>query len=175
MDFNLDINGFHIKVIINDIYSYGIVRYRGSKNIKARDFMELWIDHVLLSLYKPERSIFLSVNNTWLLRHVYNGEEIIRELLEIYQEGLRMPVRFFPETSLAYAEKVNTKGHETALSYARDKWINRFGKTQESDDPYYRFCFGESDPLDETFFEFAKTIFKPLLEYTQIGNSNGDI
>lgn len=175
VDFNLDINGFHIKVIINDIYSYGIVRYRGSKNIKARDFMELWIDHVLLSLYKPERSIFLSVNNTWLLRHVYNGEEIIRELLEIYQEGLRMPVRFFPETSLAYAEKVNTKGHETALSYARDKWINRFGKTQESDDPYYRFCFGESDPLDETFFEFAKTIFKPLLEYTQIGNSNGDI
>ncbi|HOV91175.1 MAG TPA: exodeoxyribonuclease V subunit gamma [Syntrophorhabdaceae bacterium] len=166
IDFHIEINGFKINVRINDLYKYGIVRYRGSNNLRARDLLELWIDHVLLSLYQPEKAIILSMNEIYSFRQVDKSNEIIKKLLEIYQEGMKMPIRFFPEISFAYAKNLKKNGNESsALSSARNKWENQYYENQKSIDLYYRFYFGESEPFDKIFCELAKTIFYPLLEY----------
>jgi len=49
------------------------------------------------------------------------------------------------------------------LRAARSKWSTDYGFA-EGDDPYYRLCFGESDPIDSEFAQLAEAILRPLLE-----------
>jgi exodeoxyribonuclease V gamma subunit len=86
-------------------------------------------------------------------------------------QGLTAPIHFFPETSLFYVQKIrNLKiTREKALSGAKFKWHgddydNNFA---ERDDPYYLRCFGNMDPIDETFEEVAKQVYEPLLDHLE--------
>ncbi|MCX8109809.1 MAG: exodeoxyribonuclease V subunit gamma, partial [Syntrophorhabdaceae bacterium] len=177
IDFTISIDEFKIKVRIEDIYSLGIVRYRCSNKIKAKYIIELWIDHVLMNLYKPEKSFYLSMNETHSFKPINNGEDIIKSLLKVYEEGIKTPISFFPETSFRYAEQLKKKGHGAALASAKNKWKNenKEGEPAESEDPYYRFCFGDYEPLDEAFTEISNTVLEPLLEHMDQGYENGNI
>jgi hypothetical protein len=42
------------------------------------------------------------------------------------------------------------------------KWRTEFGRS-EGDDPYYRWCFRDLNPLDEAFCETAEAVWTPLL------------
>jgi len=165
IDFSIDLDDFRIKIRIDDIYSPGMVRYRCSSKIKAIYIIELWIDHVLMGLYSPNRSFYLIMDETHSFKPPEKPRDIIKELLEIYRQGIKMPINFFPETSFSYAEQLYKKGHDAALVSAKNKWKNDRNEEAESDDPYYRFCFGDSDPLDETFTEMARVICGPLIEH----------
>lgn len=80
----------------------------------------------------------------------------LETLLELYGEGLREPLRFFPRTAAAYARKKE-------LSAARTVWEGE--RFPENDDPYYRLCFGAIDPLDREFERIAQAVFGPLADH----------
>jgi exodeoxyribonuclease V gamma subunit len=80
--------------------------------------------------------------------------------------GLRRPLRFFPESSLAYAEQT-AKGDddEKAMRAAKGKW-DAF-EFAEKDDVHYDLCFRQIDPLDAEFCELAIAIFAPMLKHEE--------
>jgi exodeoxyribonuclease V gamma subunit len=87
-------------------------------------------------------------------------------LLNIYWEGLRKPLHFFPESSLAYAEQTaKGTGPEKAMRTAQSKW-NAF-EYSEKEDSYYNLCFGQIDPLDAEFRELARAVFEPMLKHEE--------
>jgi exodeoxyribonuclease V gamma subunit len=81
-------------------------------------------------------------------------------ILDLYREGLAMPLRFFPESAFAYAHK-----GEWRLDRARNKWEKGFFADGEGDNPYYRLCFGQEDTLDSEFERIARTLFEPMIQH----------
>jgi exodeoxyribonuclease V gamma subunit len=87
----------------------------------------------------------------------------LQELLGCYEAGLQCPLPFFPSTSEAYVRaNIAGKSRREAVAAARRRWQSDFGHS-ESNDPYYRCCFGDRDPLDDEFCNIAETVWVPLL------------
>ncbi len=130
--------------------------------------MDVWIDHVALncagnSKY-PLESIFARIGSSMSFTPLADAHSELRNLLSYYCKGMTEPLRFFPETSAKYAERITkNQSHEVALQAARSDWEGSdFGRS-EKDDPYYRICFGNIDPLDDAFALIAKDIFTPMI------------
>ncbi|HPU29142.1 MAG TPA: exodeoxyribonuclease V subunit gamma [Syntrophorhabdaceae bacterium] len=165
MDFKVEVNNFHVSVRLEEIYSYGLIRYRTSKDIKARYLIDLWIDHLFFNLFAENSSLFLSMEKKYIFKPVDNARELITRLLMVYDEGLKSPIKLFPETSYTYAKQLKKKGeHIYAIESARDKWDKNDFLNIESIDPYYQVCFKGVDPLDDDFIHLSKEVFGPLVE-----------
>jgi exodeoxyribonuclease V gamma subunit len=90
-------------------------------------------------------------------------------LLKAYAAGLSQPLKFFPESSWAYAETVlvKRKPKNAGMEEARKVWEGSdFGERPgERDDPYFSICFRNADHLDAEFQEIAEDIFAPLFAH----------
>jgi len=132
--------------------------------IKAKDRMRGWIEHLVLNAFAPEgypaESLLLMKDAGLIFGRVESAAEILRSILAIYWQGLKMPLRFFPESSLEY---VLTGGD---LERARRKWDGGFSGRGEGEDPYFRTCFGgEDDPFTGDFVTLARELFTPMVEH----------
>jgi exodeoxyribonuclease V gamma subunit len=61
---------------------------------------------------------------------------------------------------MEYAHK-----QEWRLDKARKRWTDSHYLTGEGEDPYYRICFGESDPFNEDFEGTARKLLGPMLQH----------
>ena len=101
---------------------------------------------------------------------IERAPELLQALLDLYWKGLTRPLKFFPKTSLAYAEAVlKLKPGESvnrALEKARPEWEgNAYTRSRgEKKDAYLDRCFGSTDPLDEEFQQIAEAVYQPLLD-----------
>lgn len=84
---------------------------------------------------------------------------LLETLLTRYWQGLSMPLRFFPRSSLAYA------GKET-LDAARREWRDDTYNNHpgEGSDPAILRCFGTSNPFDEEFCSLAVELLRPMIQ-----------
>lgn len=164
IDFNMEVNNFNISIRLEEIYGYGLIRYRASKDIRARHLIDLWIDHLFFNLFGENSSLFLSIKQKCNFMPVDDARELISRLLVVYNEGLKAPIKLFPETSYAYTKHLKEKGDYNALKSARGKWEGNDFQYTESKDPYYQVCFKGIDPLDEAFVQLAKEVFGPLVD-----------
>lgn len=166
IDFNVELNNFRIDVRLDEIYAKGIVKYRASKVISAKYLIELWIDHLFFNIYKDNKnSVFLSMEKKYFFKPVDHAKELMIRLLRVYEEGLRSPIKLFPDTSYNYILKLKTKEYTDALNSAREIWEREnLYKRPEKDDPYYFICFKDQDPLDQEFIYLSKEVFGPLVE-----------
>jgi len=98
---------------------------------------------------------------------VAEADRILAALLGVYRRGLQEPLPFFPESSRAYFEKLaDGAGNEPqALAAARRHWRGSDYAPGESDNPYHRLCFGDSEPLADDFKRLAVAVFQPLFEH----------
>lgn len=96
---------------------------------------------------------------------VENGREILASLLGLYWQGLRRPLRFFPRSSLDYAEMLlnGQKSREEALARASRTWEGNGYQGGEREDLYFDLCFRTLYPLDSEFERIAGVVFNPLL------------
>jgi len=150
-------------------YEHGVIHFRPAK-VKANDRLQIWITHLFLHLAPDSeglrQSIYMGEDMTCKYPHLANPEENLAKLLAIYWEGLHHPLRFFPRTAAAYAEAIfNGKGKEAAMNAALGKWDGYMEKERE--DPYFRICFQDTDPLDEAFHELSLSIFGPILAFEE--------
>ena len=171
IDVHQDIAGFQINGRIDHLYRNGLLHYRYA-GLKAKDYLQLWINHLVLNLRVerdyPDQSTLVGRDRAWHFVPVENAESIFEQLLNIYWKGLSKPIKFFPETSWCYAEQIIKKGksQEEAIRAAGRVWsISDYGHG-ESDDRYYQRCFGDMDPLDDEFKQLSVMILEPIFRHT---------
>jgi exodeoxyribonuclease V gamma subunit len=178
LDFQIDVGGFSLSGSLDHVFKETMIRYRYAR-LKGKDMVVSWIHHLVLNCVAAEgypRCTLLAGLNEKTGRErrrvfyeyapVKEGERILEELLRRYGEGLREPLRFFPEASWQFAQHrlAKEKPPEAALEQARQTWKGGEWSRGESQDPYYQLCFGEKDPLDSSFEEIAVEVFEPLLK-----------
>ena len=159
---------FMVRGEIRQLTAAGLLHFRCA-NLKAKDRLRLWIQNVLLNAAFPAgqfgRAVLVGRDEAPAFAPLPNAPKILAELLDLYWQGLRQPLKFFPQTSLAFAEaKLNSKA-KNPLSTARSKWSgNEFmGVSGEGDDDGYDLCFRGAEPLDDEFQQIALKIYEPLL------------
>ncbi|MEK7990147.1 MAG: exodeoxyribonuclease V subunit gamma [Thiotrichaceae bacterium] len=151
------------------------LQYRCSK-LKAKDFIKLWLQHLLLNAAKqdnlPKHSILIGTDKQYQASPVPESQEILARLVQIYQDGLRQPLYFFPETSMEFIKTMQNpkKSNDDALQAAIKRWQGSQYKPGECLDPYYELCFANDETLpveQEAFKIVAQQFYEPLFKYVR--------
>ena len=160
---------YHLTGRIEHCYENGVIHFRPAK-VNAIDRLQIWITHLFLHLAPDSEglrpSIYMGEDMTCRYPSLADPGEILSKLLAIYWEGLHHPLCFFPRASFAYAEAIfSGKDEAAAMNAALGKWDGYLEKEREN--PYFRICFQNIDPLDATFAELSLNIFSPILTFEE--------
>ncbi|MEY2410007.1 MAG: exodeoxyribonuclease gamma subunit [Verrucomicrobiota bacterium] len=139
--------------------------------IKGKDLIVAWVLHLLNQAGggAPGERTFLigeKARGRSAVKFLPVGDPagILSNLLEIYWSGLSAPLKFFPATSLAFADAEPEMANAAAIK----AWhSDEYGRRDDSDE-YFALCFAGADPLDTTFALFARSIFAPLLQHEEV-------
>ena len=157
LDVDLRIGDFTIRGRISDIWADRLIRYRSAK-LGGKDIVKIWIEHLVLNCLGidgyPLESALVMKDDVLRLGPTPECASHLSRLLSLYWEGLHRPLKFFPKSSLEYADSGK-------LNNAAGIWNHR--KYPEKDDLYFNLCFGGIDPLDEEFMATAQAVFSPCL------------
>ncbi len=102
-----------------------------------------------------------------LLEPIADPAAHLAALLDLYWQGTRRVLHFFPKSALTYVEKLRAgKSEDEALRAARRIWEGDDFQTTppESADVYHQLAFRDTDPLDVEFTAAAATVFAPMFE-----------
>ncbi len=160
LDFDFPLGGFRLAGKIDNIRTDRMLRYRCAK-MKGKDQVRTWIEHLVLNLLQKEgyprgTTLLMTDGAADFMRVDYAGG-ILGDILRLYFEGLTTPLKFFPESSMEYGKK-----QEWNLDRARRKWESGYA-AGEGEDPYFRLCFGRTDPFDADFERVSRTLLEPLI------------
>ena len=128
--------------------------------MKARDRLDLWVEHLLLNALAPpgypRESLLICNDLAMSLAPLENAAELLADLLALYRDGLARPLPFFPQVSWLYL----TEGMEKAE--ARWTASDHAPYPAESAEPSISICFGDTNPLSREFRELSQRVFEPL-------------
>jgi len=164
---DLALSGFRITGKITGLYPGGLIRHE--LRDRERDRLTFWITHLILDcLGEAPLSPAVSALCTEKLNCIYkcppDSRGVLRDLLDVYWQGLKRPLPFFPRSSWAYAEALS-KDIENPVEQASKKW-EQGDYYADLDDPYIHRCFALSDPLEGAEFdELARKLIGPALEH----------
>lgn len=175
---DLVLGEFRLAGEIRRLTARGSLHYRCA-NIKARDLLRLWIQHVVLNAAHPGQpgcgAVLVGRDRVLAAPPLARAPKLLAGLLEFYWKGLTRPLKFFPQTALAYTEaavaRATGKSKQDPVTVAQRKWNgDPFTEAPgECEDHYFDLCFRNRDPLDEEFDEVARAVFEPLLaELTEV-------
>lgn len=166
LDVDLGIGGFRLYGRLNQIWPERMYRYRCAKT-KAKDLIRCWIEHLVLNAAGvegyPRGSMLIMADKCASFTPVADPQTLLQSILELYWQGLRTPLPFFPESALAYAgSKIPWD-----LGKARAKWKDDSYNDipGEGSDPCFRLCFGKLDPFDAEFERISRLLLEPLLRH----------
>ena len=170
LNVDLPLGEFRLTDRLTGLTPTGWVGYRLA-SMKAVDYLDLWLHHLALNAVAPEgvipQSHWVAEDKDVILDPVEQPELQFRALLELYWEGSRRLLHFFPKSALAYVERFHAdQDADKALWSARKAWEgDEFRRSKaERDDAYYRLAFRDTDPLDAEFARLAAAVFEPLFE-----------
>ena len=166
------LSGYNLSGRLTGIYDNGVVHYRYAKT-KGRDLIRTWIYHLAYCHGNPPfgngNSILICKDAIWKFDPVAEPLQVLKDLLDVYWQGLSEPIHFFPDSALAYIQKLqkNPDSQQSALAQAKGKWFGNDFAKGEGTDPYYQLSLGTDDPIDEKFQELALQILEPLIHHCQ--------
>lgn len=175
---DLVLGEFVITASFNRVTPAGLLFYRPAK-IKAKDLIRAWVEHLLWQAAHPRstqgQSVVVGTESVWKLAPVDEPLPALETLLELYWTGLSQPLRFFPESSWAFATAdfkarhgAGGKSKKTLIEQAHEKWNgNDFAAAGECEDDYFSMFFRDESALDEEFMAQARAVFGPLLEVAE--------
>jgi exodeoxyribonuclease V gamma subunit len=150
--------------------------------LKPKDLVRAWVQHVVWNALPRDGRERVSIlvgeetnrgRTASRFRPLADASRLLEELLELYWRGLREPLKFFPVSSLAFVKSEcrnsgrNVDPRKDPLAKARVEWAGNDFRRGESDDEYFKLCFGGVDPLDEEFMKIARQVFLPMLEHEE--------
>ncbi len=168
LNVDLPLGEFRLTDRLTGLTPTGWIGYRLA-SMKAGDYLNLWLHHLALNVVAPAgvalQSHWVAEDRDVILEPVENPERRLQALLELYWQGSRRLLHFFPKSALAYVERLRKEQDaDKALWTARKAWEGdeyREGSA-ERDDAYYQLAFRDTDPLDAEFVELALAVFEPL-------------
>jgi len=169
LDFEFELDGFTLSGRLDRIWPTGVINYRCAK-MKSKYQISAWLQHLALNIIRPEGyplvSFLFMTDRVFSLKPAEDARAILKTLLDYYWKGLSEPLRFFPESSFAYADKL-----EYRVDRANNAWKPNYDKSGkgEGEDPAFRLCFGKSAPFDVEFEEISRAVMEPMIK--NIGSS----
>ena len=169
IDVDVEIAGFKVTGRIDGIWPGNRLAFHFAGD-KAKYRLALWVDHLMVNLLQkrgyPLVSRLLTEKKAWTFIAVDTARDILEALLQTYWEGLKEPLRFFPESSLRLVERMNKgEAQPVALEAALQAWRGNDFVPGEATDPYLNLCFGRVNPVADPFAGLALRVFQPLLEH----------
>ena len=154
-------NRIHLHATIDNCQGGTHLRWRCA-GLRGKDRLALWLDHLLLNAANtdgyPLHSKMIANDATLELMPLENAAETLSDLLELYCEGMKRPLRFFPETSWTYLKEGQ---HKSEICWRGDA---RLGLRGECSNQAVQLCFGGKEPWGEEFSSLAAQIYGPLAD-----------
>jgi exodeoxyribonuclease V gamma subunit len=154
-------NNLQLRALLENCQSGTHLRWRCA-GMKGKDRLLIWLDHLLLNIAKadgyPLQSKMMASDTVLELPPVEHAAEILSDLLDLYCEGMRRPLRFFSETSWHFLREGQPKA-ETCW-----RGDQRRGLPGECDNQSVLLCFGNEEPWGEEFCRLAERVYGPLIE-----------
>lgn len=165
---DLDIDGFNLYGTADNIYGEKAIFFRYA-SAKGMDLLNAWITHLALcaSGNFTGETLLISKSGIFSWKHISGSREILLTLIDIYEEGMTIPLPLFPKSSLKFAGTFfdGKKGEPgiRAFKAAASTFRNSF-TGGDSDDPYVRKFFGDSYNLSDQFRKYTLKVYTPLFE-----------
>ena len=119
VDFDFTTAGFRVTGRVGQIWPRHLLRYRCAA-VKAKDRLDIWIDHLLLQSREipgyPSRSVLLAKESGWSFRPVANAPEIFHQLLNYYWEGLSDHCLSFRKVPMPMQSDASREGRKRTRS-----------------------------------------------------------
>jgi exodeoxyribonuclease V gamma subunit len=157
----------------------GLVRYTVA-SFKPKYLLDAWVEHLALLAGAPAgvapQTRLVTKDRTWLFGEVSDPHDTLASLVQLYAEGRREPLPFFPASS--YEWVANAADPDKAWRKAADAWqgsefLSRIGLLCESEDPANRIAWGHrDDPFAPRFAALAEAVYGPLLAAVQKARSS---
>ena len=164
VEISLNVDGVRLTGRITSLCRCGRVTFRPAR-LKAKDLLQLWIHHLALLLHQPAKvelcSFHAAKDKMIRLHEVPDPETELIRLIQLFQQGCCEPLRFYPETSWAWAEKAQSL--TAAMAAARKSWHSGF-RPGEQEDPAYQLGLRGYAPLDDPQFAELAELLLPLLQ-----------
>jgi exodeoxyribonuclease V gamma subunit len=143
---------------IDGLYQSGLAYYRPAP-LQPKDMLKIWIAHLVLNCTGQLSSILIGKELMQEYQPVTDSHSLLRELLGLYWQGLREPLRFFPRTSHAFAKAMfEPKEAKSPETLANAEW------KEEHADEYIGLAFrNDAEPLNPGWQKLAIQVFAPLL------------
>ncbi len=163
----------HVK--LDSLTDRGLVDCRAGR-VRNRHRLGLWIRHLALNALAPSgcerRSLVIGLGDRgpelFALRPAGAARERLEELLELFRLGQLGPLRYFPESSWAYAAaRAGGAVEAAAMRAAYGEW-QKTGVPGEAENPYLRTAFRGLETFDDRFRELARRIVLPALEAVEV-------
>jgi exodeoxyribonuclease V gamma subunit len=176
LDLDLVLGEFHVTGRVAGRNAAGPLLYRCAR-LKPKDVLRAWLLHLAVNATDTGCVAATTLIGEDGLREygpLPGARTALKDLLDLYWQGMSSPLKFFPNASLAFAEAEfksrRRKPSRTArppLEKARVEWEGSdFPKRDgEREDAHFALCFRDADPLDEEFVTLARRVFGPILQH----------
>jgi exodeoxyribonuclease V gamma subunit len=144
---------------IDGLNEMGLACYRPAV-LQPKDMLRIWILHLALNCTSRSSSVLIGKESMQVYSPVEDSSVLLRDLLALYWQGLREPLRFFPRSSHAFAKEViEPEGKRDPRALAEVEWKDERMNT------YIGLAFRNvSEPLDHDWEELALKVFGPILK-----------
>ncbi len=166
VEINLQFDDIVLKGWLSALYSTGRVSCRPA-TLKAKDLLQLWIQHLVLCLLKPAgvalNSFHAATDTVICFQAVDAPQTQLRALLAGFRHGQLEPLHFYPKTSHAWAD---TDDDDHRMKKAETAWYSGWTRGEE-EDPAYTLALRGLNPLDDQFEQLA-ALFLPIVAATEV-------
>jgi exodeoxyribonuclease V gamma subunit len=101
---DMKIEGWTLSGRIDGVNENGLACYRPA-SLQPKDMLKTWILHLVLNCTRASSSILIGKGSMQMYRPLEDSSMLLKEMLALYWQGLREPLRFFPRSSHAFAKR----------------------------------------------------------------------
>lgn len=186
LNVDLPVGPWRVTGILHDLHPSAALRFRAAST-KTKDRLRAWVTHVVLNVMAadgyPRETVVYGVKDKLVLRPLENAQELLSDLLAVYELGLRRPLPLFPETCWAYAKTAwaskKAQPQDAPVKAAREVWEGGgyiTGMPGEREDECVQLCFRDCvDPLDGTWEEMTRRVFEPIVRASADNEDEADV
>jgi exodeoxyribonuclease V gamma subunit len=169
-DYAVSVGEFRLAGRVRERTTKGPLVFRCGR-VRARDLLGVWLQHLVANCVQPGQTTTLLCEDT---RREFtapaDGQPLLLALLELYWQGLRAPLKFYPKSALRFAEAERSARRANSGSpfdKALEAWNGDEFRDVEGEraDAAFDLCFRHEEPFDETFAAHARAIFGPALAH----------
>ncbi|MEN8257330.1 MAG: exodeoxyribonuclease V subunit gamma [Thermodesulfobacteriota bacterium] len=163
----LIIGDYVLDVELANVNDRGQFHYRFGK-MDGRHLLRTWISHLAFNSLDlagsvKRQSLLIADDGIVSMAPLADARTTLRDLLDLYWQGLQQPLPFFAKASSVFVENcMKGKEFRAMAEAAKTLWGSEYVPGEWQWDPYLQRCFVEKFELGEDFAALARTVYGPL-------------